>query len=110
MASGGCYSLGGTIKGDIEDCGFICRPGRSGGELGSGHNDRHRFSFPDTVNLYTGEKRGGGKLEYNSLSDDGKKLSMEPVEFKAKDIEDGKADLGQALLRAIEEKVAEDSD
>ena len=63
-----------------------------------------------TVNLYTGEKRGGGKLEYNSLSDDGKKLSMEPVEFKAKDIEDGKADLGQALLRAIEEKVAEDSD
>ena len=35
----------------------------------------------------------------------GKKLTMEPVEFKAKDIEEGKADLGQALLRAIEEKV-----
>ena len=62
-----------------------------------------------TVTLYTGNKRGAGKIEYKALTlEDGKVLFMEPAEFKASDLKEGDASLGQALLKAIRERVAGD--
>ena len=61
-----------------------------------------------TVTLTTGNRRGECKVDYNSLSDDGKKIGMKPWEFKANDLEE--MDLGDRLIKEIKKDIAGDLD
>ena len=61
-----------------------------------------------TITLYTGKKRGDGKIEYRSLSEGGAEEAEKGVEFKAKDI--AEMPLGEYLLQEIRQKVEGHSD
>ena len=63
-----------------------------------------------TITLYTGKKRGDGKIEYKSLSDSesGIEEAEKGVEFKAKDL--AETPLGEYLLQEIRQKVEGNSD
>ena len=63
-----------------------------------------------TITLYTGKKRGDGKIEYKSLSDSevGIEEAENGVEFKAKDL--AETPLGEYLLQEIRQKVEGHSD
>jgi len=60
-----------------------------------------------TVTLYTGNKRGDCKVAYCTQTEDGKKQNLQPEELKATQLE--QMDLGQKLLNAIRNNIAEDS-
>ena len=61
-----------------------------------------------TITLYTGKKRGDGKIEHKSLSQGGNEAAENGVEFKAKDL--AEMPLGEYLLQEIRQKVEGNSD
>ena len=61
-----------------------------------------------TITLYTGKKRGDGKIEHKSLSEGGIEEAENGVEFKAKDL--AETPLGEYLLQEIRKKVEGHSD
>ena len=61
-----------------------------------------------TITLYTGKKRGDGKIEHKSLSEGGIEEAEKAVEFKAKDLAD--MPLGEYLLQECRQKVEGNSD
>jgi len=61
-----------------------------------------------TVTLYTGNRRGDCKVEYDSKACDGKKVVMKPWEFKANDLEE--IHLGDRLIKEIKKDIAGDLD
>ena len=56
-----------------------------------------------TITLFTGKRRGDGKIDYKSLSEGGIEEAEKAVEFKPKD------DLGEYLLQGIRQKVGGNS-
>ena len=61
-----------------------------------------------TITLYTGKKRGDGKIEHKSLSEGGIEEAEKGTEFKAKDF--AEMPLGEYLLQEIRQKVEGHSD
>ena len=58
-----------------------------------------------TITLFTGKRRGDGKIDYKSLSEGGIEEAEKAVEFKAMD----ERDLGEYLLQGIRQKVGGNS-
>ena len=61
-----------------------------------------------TITLYTGKKRGDGKVEHKSLPEGGVEEAAGWTEFKAKDL--AEMPLGEYLLQEIRQKVEGHSD
>ena len=58
-----------------------------------------------TITLFTGKRRGDGKIDYKSLSEGGIEEAEKAVEFKAMD----ERDLGEYLLQGFRQKVGGNS-